>query len=306
MNASVGGTVSADGLPWRSMLFVPVTEERFVAKAASVGADACQLDLEDSIAATAKEKARAALPEAVGRLSGAGCEVVLRINRPLRLAIRDLEAVALPGVRALAVPKVDSPGHLRLIDETLGELEAERGLPVGGIRLIAMIESPGALLRAGAIAQCSARLCGLTLGGEDFALADGVRPDPDVMTGPLQHVVHAATAAGLWPLGLAGSISDYRDLDAFRQIARLSRRTGCVGASAIHPAQVPVLNEEFTPAADDVERARRLLATFDESVRGGVGAVGFEGTMVDEPVARRARALVAAADAFAARDAARA
>ncbi|MGH3412070.1 MAG: HpcH/HpaI aldolase/citrate lyase family protein [Marmoricola sp.] len=294
---------SADGLPWRSLLFVPVTEQRFVAKAASVGADACQLDLEDSIPATAKTAARRALPAAVEQLAHAGCDVVVRINRPLRLAVRDLEAVALPGVRALAVPKVDSPGHLRVVDETLRELEAERRLPVGGIGLVAMIESPASLQQVADIASSTTRLCALTLGGEDFALAAGIRPDPDLMAGPLQQVVHAARSRDLWPLGLAGSIADFHDLDAFRRVARQARRTGCVGASAIHPTQVPVLNEEFTPAAEEVEHARRLLASFDEAVAAGVGAVGFEGTMVDEPVARRARALVAAADAFAARDA---
>ena len=117
--------------PWRSMLYVPVTVERFVRKAPGVGADAIQLDLEDSILPSEKEAARRALPEAVAGLVGAGCDVLVRVNRPLRELVRDLEVAVMPGVQALAVPKVASADHLQLVDEVVSDLEAERGLPAG-------------------------------------------------------------------------------------------------------------------------------------------------------------------------------
>lgn len=289
-------------VPWRSMLYVPVNVERFVRKAAGVGADAIQLDLEDSILPGEKDAARGALPAAVETLTAAGCDVVVRVNRPLRMLVRDLEVAVRPGVRAIAVPKVASADHLRLVDETITELELERDLAPGGIRVIAMVETTGAMLQVGEIAAATTRTAALTLGTEDFALSAGIRPDPDLMLGAKQQVIFAARAAGVWPLGLVGSVAGYRDLDEFRRIARLSRRVGCLGASAIHPTQVPVLNEEFTPRAEDVDQARTLLATYEEAAGRGLGAISFEGTMVDEPVARRARELVATADALAARD----
>ena len=289
--------------PWRSMLYVPVTVDRFVRKAPSVGADAVQLDLEDSILPGEKQAARQALPEAVAALKASGCDVVVRVNRPLRLAVPDLEAAVLPGVQALAVPKVSSADHLRLLDETVTELETERNLPPGRIRLIAMVETPSALLDVRSIAGATPRLVALTLGTEDFALSAGVAPQPDLMMSAKQQVVYAARGAGLWPIGLVGSVAGYQDLAEFRRIARLSRRIGCLGASAIHPSQVPVLNEEFSPDEREVIRARALLEVYEDAAARGRGAVSFEGTMVDEPVARRARALVQAAEQFRARDA---
>src|SRR5881275_1850943 len=110
---------------WRSMLFVPVTAQRFVDGAARRGADAIILDLEDSVAASEKERARALVPEAAETVSRGGADVVVRINRPLRLAVRDIEAAVGRGVLALALPKVDSPAHVRLLAAIVDEGEAE-------------------------------------------------------------------------------------------------------------------------------------------------------------------------------------
>ena len=126
---------------WRSMLFVPVNVDRFVNSAARRGADACILDLEDSIPAGEKSEARKRVRAAAETVGSAGADVVVRINRPWRLAIRDIEASVSPNICALAVPKVADPGHLCAIGETLSELEAERGLKPGHTRLIAMIET---------------------------------------------------------------------------------------------------------------------------------------------------------------------
>ena len=124
--------MTAAALPvWRSLLFVPVTAKRFVDGAARRGADAIILDLEDSVAASEKERARAPVPEAAEIVSRGGADVVVRINRPLRLAVRDIETAVGPGVLALALPKVDSPEHVRLLAEIVDEVEAERGMALG-------------------------------------------------------------------------------------------------------------------------------------------------------------------------------
>lgn len=279
-------------MTWRSLLYVPVTQRRFVEKALTVGADAIQLDLEDSIAPSEKDEARKLLPEAVDRLAAAGADVVVRINRPWRLAVRDLEAAVRPGVCALALPKVPSAEHVQACAEIVTELEDEAGLAPGSVRFIVMIETAAALFRAREIAAADPRVLGLVLGTEDFATDVGIAPDPDLLTGPNQTVVIAARAAGVLPLGLVGTLAEYRDEAAFGDIVARSRRLGYVGASAIHPRQVPLLNAGFAPTPEEFDQASRLVAAYQDAHARGVGAIEFDGRMVDEPVARRARALV--------------
>jgi citrate lyase subunit beta/citryl-CoA lyase len=279
-------------MTWRSLLYVPVNRPRFVAKALTVGADAIQLDLEDSIAPSEKDEARRLLPGAVDRLAAAGADVVVRINRPWRLAVRDLEAAVRPGVCALALPKVPGAEHVAACAEIVAELEVEAGLAPGSVRFIPMIETAAGLFRAREIAAADPRVLGLVLGTEDFATDLGIAPDPDLLTGPNQTVVIAARAAGVLPLGLVGSVAGYRDEVAFGELVARSRRLGYVGASAIHPSQVPLLNAGFAPTADEFEQASLLVAAYQDAHARGVGAIEFEGRMVDEPVARRARALL--------------
>jgi citrate lyase subunit beta/citryl-CoA lyase len=277
---------------WRSLLYVPVTVDRFVDRAHTRGADAIQLDLEDSIAPGEKEEARRRLPGAVERLVDRGVPVAVRVNRPWRLAVRDLEVAVRPGVEALALPKLDSAEHVRYLDEVVTELEAGAGLTAGTVRFLAMVETAAGFFRMRDIAAASARIDYLTLGTEDFATSAGVQPSVELMSGPKQTTVFAARAAGVLPIGLVGSIAHYDDPDAFREVVRRSREIGLVGASAIHPAQVPIINEGFAPAAEELDRAERMVRTYDEATAAGVGAVSFEGSMIDEPVVERSRALL--------------
>ena len=129
----------------------------------------------------------------------------------------------------------------------------------------------------------------------------GMLPDPDGLLYPKQHTLFAARAAGILPMGFVGSIADFRDQEAFRAIVRRSKRLGFVGASAIHPLQVPVLNEEFSPTAAEVERAKRMVAAYDAAFAQGLGAVQFEGAMIDVPVVQRAQNVIARAAAIARR-----
>src|SRR6266567_7321874 len=152
---------------WRSMLFVPVTQRRFVDGAAKRGADAIILDLEDSVAPSEKDRARALVPEAAQIVSAGGADVVVRLNRPLRMTVRDLEAVIGPGVLAVALPKAESAQHVQLVAEVIDELEAERGIPVGTTKMLAMVETASAFFRLAEIARAHPRLVALTLGAED-------------------------------------------------------------------------------------------------------------------------------------------
>jgi citrate lyase subunit beta/citryl-CoA lyase len=240
--------MTASALPvWRLLLFAPVTARRFVDGAVRRGADAIILDLEDSVAASEKERARILVPEAAEIVSRGGADVVVRINRPLRLAVRDIEAVVGPRVSALGLPKTDSAEHVRLIAEIVDEVEAERGVALGTTRLIAMVETAAAFFRLAEIARAHPRLCALNLGAEDFATSAGIAPDAEALSMPKQMAVIAARAAGIIPLGFIGSIAEFNDLDGFRSTIRRSRRFGFIGASVIHPSKVPILNEEFRP-----------------------------------------------------------
>ena len=296
--------MTTSSLPvWRSLLFVPVTAKRFVDGAARRGADAIILDLEDSVAASEKERARGLVPEAAEIVSRGGADVVVRINRPLRLAVRDIEATIGPRILALALPKADSPEHVRLLAEIIDEVEAERGMTPGTTRLIAMVETAAAFFRIAEIARAHPRLCALNLGAEDFALSAGILPDAEGLFMPKQMAVFAARAAGIMPLGFIGTVAEFHDLDGFRQTIRRSRRLGFIGASVIHPSQIPILNEEFRPSPEEVDDARRVVAAYDQALAEGVGAVTVDGKMIDVPVVERARLVIEREAAIATREA---
>jgi citrate lyase subunit beta/citryl-CoA lyase len=286
---------------WRSMLFVPVTVERFVAGAARRGADAIILDLEDSIPPHEKARARSLVADAAKRVSAQGADVLVRVNRPWRLLVRDLEAVIGPEISALMLPKIESASHLRLIAETIDDVEAERGMAKGHTRLIAMLETPGSIFHAEEIACAHPRLVALTVGAEDLALAVGMLPEAESLLFPKQQAIFAARAAGILPLGFLGTVADFADLDAFRATIRRSQRLGFTGASVIHPGQIAILNEEFRPAPAAVEQAQRMIAAYDKAMEEGLGAVTFEGRMIDIPVVRRAQDLLARHHAIEAR-----
>ena len=296
--------MTAAALPvWRSLLFVPVTAKRFVDGAARRGADAIILDLEDSVAASEKERARTLVPEAAEIVSRRGANVVVRINRPLRLAVRDIEAVIGPRVVALALPKTDSAEHVWLIVEIVDEVEAERSVAAGTTRLIAMVETAAAFFRIAEIARAHPRLCALNLGAEDFATSAGIAPDAEALSMPKQMAVFAARAAGIMPLGFIGTVAEFHDLDGFRSTIRRSRRFGFIGASVIHPSQVPILNEELRASAEETAHACRVVAAYDKALAEGVGAVTVDGKMIDVPVVERARLLLEREHAIAAREA---
>lgn len=286
---------------WRSLLFVPVNVEKFVAKAPAVGADALQLDLEDSIAPADKDAARRLAPEVARRLAEGGDEIVVRVNRPWRHLVRDLEAVVTPHVSTITLPKTDSPDHVRAVSDTITELEIERGIEPGTIKLILLIETGEGFLRMPEIARSDDRVVAMSLGSEDFGLSMSMTADAETLYGPKQMLVIAANAAGILPMGFVGSIAEYKDIERFREIVRRSKRLGLRGASCIHPNQVRVCNEEFGPTEEEVAAARRLVEAYDAALAQGRGSVEIEGKMVDIPIAERAKNVIRLHEAIQAR-----
>jgi len=287
---------------WRSALFVPANVERFVAKAVDRGADALIIDLEDSVPLAQKEAARTLVPDIVKRFRDTGhSDVIVRINQPLELAVRDVEAAVIPGVDAIMVTKVEGPEHLRLLDEMVTRLEQSRGLPLGEIWFIGLIEAPGPLAKAYDIARSTPRLAGISLGAEDYATAIGAKPTEETLLMPKQQVAQAARAAGIMPFGTIGSVADFGDLEGYTRIVKRSAEFGFVGASCIHPSLVPILNAGFSPSEKDVADAERIVALDRQAAAEGRASFAIDGKMIDIPIVQRAEALLERANAIAAR-----
>ena len=285
----------------RSNLIVPVSNERFVQKAHLRGADSITLDLEDGVAPSMKAHARERLADAVEQAGQGGAFVGVRINRPLDLAVRDIEAAVIPGVAFLAVAKAQSASHIRLLSELVGKLEEERGIPHGSIRFSASIESPSALENVHSIAGADSRLWSIGLGSEDFASACGMEPTPESLFFPKQMIIFAARSAGIQPFGYIASVADYTNLDELRTVIRRSKKLGFRGGGAIHPAQIPVLNEEFGPSREEIESARALVEEARTAEQEGRGAFSWRGKMIDRPIVDRALELLQLAEDIEAR-----
>ena len=275
----------------RSLLYVPAHRERFVANAHERGADAIILDLEDAVPLDAKDEARAALETAVPAVTRDGAAAFVRINAEPARADVDAEAGCRAGAFGLLVPKAKDPARLVRLASLLARIEAETGR--APTQLVPVLEDAGAVLDARAIASATPRVYALLAGSEDLATSMGAEPTPEVLHLPKLLVHLAAKAAGVRSLGLLRSVADYGDIAAIEAAAKAARAFGFDGATCVHPAVVPVLNRAFAPSAEEVARARRLLAAYEEGTARGLGAVAFEGSMVDKPVPERARALLA-------------
>ena len=283
---------------WRSILYVPGNVPKFIDKAHERGADCVLVDLEDSVTLADKPKARSMLPETMAKVARGGADVAVRINRPLRLAIRDIEAAVRPGLAALFVTKTEGVQHLRLLDEAVSELERERGMPVGSVGFGAMIEHPRALAHIDDIAEHGPRVIAMMLGGEDFALETGSIPGDESLELPKRLVAFAAQAHGVAMIGILGTVADYSDAAAYKKSAERARRFGFSGGTCVHPGLVQALNEAFTPSADDVAYARKLIAADEKAAAEGRGSFSVDGKMIDIPVVDRARRLLQRRDAI--------
>jgi citrate lyase subunit beta/citryl-CoA lyase len=252
------------------------------------------LDLEDAVPAHEKAAARRHIRQAAAQVARGGAEVFVRVNSDPGLLRDDLAASVHPGLDGICLPKTESAEQVRSLDATLGALERERGLPLDRIEITLIVETPRGLLALQEIATASARVRSISLGPEDYCLELGVEPSREgaELLYPLSHLVTVCKAAPLAPLGLLGSIAEFRDLQAFEGSACRARDLGCVGAACIHPDQVAILNRVFSPEPERVEAARRIAAAFEEGLTRGTASVSVDGAMVDTPVYERARRLL--------------
>jgi len=282
----------------RSLLFVPAGNQRFLNSALRGDADVIQVDLEDAIAPDRKGEARASARSAIEEIAAAGRVAAVRVNVDDDLFDTDLDAVVYPGLAALTIPKVESATMLVEIDSALSKLEAERGLPSGGVRLIAQIESAQGVLNAREIAGASPRLAAMGIGMEDLIAGVGGSVAADALYFPSMQLLYAAREAQVIPIGYLGSIAVYQDRDRFREWIVRAKCLGFEGGFCIHPNQVEILNDTFRPSSDEVSAAQALLDAADAHAREGGGAFAYAGKMVDAPVIERARRTLRRHDAY--------
>ena len=273
-------------LPIRSYLYVPGDDPHRIEKALATDADAVVLDLEDAVAPNRKEEAR---ETAAGVLESKPAKpVFVRVNAlGSELAARDIDAVIGPHLAGLRLPKVESLESVRLVAETLDELHSEAGIQC-------LIETALGLELAFEIARSHERVVGISLGEADLAADLGVRGEAGLLYAR-SRIVSASRAAGL-PNPVQSVYTNVKDLDGLRRSTEEGKNMGFVGRSAIHPDQISIINEVFTPTEEGVARASGLLDRLEGEAASGSGAFVLEdGSFVDRAVVESARRTLALA-----------
>jgi citrate lyase subunit beta / citryl-CoA lyase len=280
----------------RSLLAVPASNRRMVEKALASEADAVFLDLEDAVAPERKADAREDVARALRELDWGGRPTLFRVNAiDTRWFYRDVvEVVEAAGAAldAILVPKVDRPEDLHAVAVLLDGIELETDLPPGKIALEAQVETAEGLTNIDAVARSTGRLGALHFGPGDFAASLGMpqtslgTPDEWDEAYPghrfgyaMQRIVVAARAASL--RAVDGPVADHRDEEGLRAACRLARALGFDGKWCIHPAQVPIVNEVFSPTEGEVAWARKVVEAYERANAEGSGAVSVDGQMVD-------------------------
>lgn len=282
----------------RSMLFVPGDSDRKFAKASGIGADALILDLEDSVAPSMKDAARAHVSALLDDTASRDWAFFVRVNPfDTGLTLTDLEAVVKPGLSGILLPKADGAQDVARLGEMLDRQEAERGLMPGGVKIaVVATETPKAMFNLGSYAPAHPRLAALTWGAEDLAAAVGAtanKSEDGDWTAPYQltrtMALFAAAAAEVAPIETLHA--NFRDAEGLERDCRRARRDGFTGRLAIHPDQVAVINRCFTPSEAEIAEAQEIVAAF--AANPDAGTLGINGKMVDIPHLKAARRTLA-------------
>lgn len=274
----------------RSILFVPADRPDLLAKAAAGDADAICIDLEDAVSPDAKMGARRAIGDAADTARSGGKRVFIRINNEPDLIEADL-AVAAKAGDAIVLPKAGSPTECAQLKARLeNHQKSSERCPA----LVAQVETAAGLLtfaneKIGSLAEV---VDALTIGTEDLSENLNCSPDASPVRTGFDMLALAAGASGIPLFGFPGSISEFTDLDRFRSDVETGKQAGASGAFCIHPKQVGIINERFTPADHEITEARRIVDAFEAAMERHAGAIKLDGRMIDRPVYLRALAVL--------------
>ena len=280
----------------RSRLYVPGSEPKYFINAALHGPDAVILDLEDSVPPSEKDAARLLVRNALSAVDFLQCERMVRINQ-LPLGLEDLDEIVPECADLILIPKVESASQVLDVEARIAKVKADYGIS-RSIWLMPILESALGIENALAIARASDQNVALTIGLEDYTADLGV-----VKTAcgaeslyARQKVINAAHAAGLQAIDSV--FGDVGDLDGLRLWGTNSRALGFEGMGCVHPVQIPIIHEAFAPTALEIERARKIVAAYNEAQKQGHGVVSLGSKMIDAPVVQRALKLMARAQAM--------
>ena len=283
---------------YRSFIFVPGNRENMLERAKSFKADVIMVDLEDSVPPGEKVTARDIAKDWVPTLRREGHRVMVRVNSlDTGLTRSELETLVSPDLYGISLGKVESKWNILDVDRILRAIEPLAGVEPGLTKIVAWAETASALVDAKDIAASSSRVIALAFGAEDFTNDMGIeRSDAgDEVQVPRSLVPVAARAANV--ASLDSPFVAFQDPGALRADAQRARQMGYTGKHAIHPAQLDIINEVFSPAPDEVAYARRIIEAWDKAQAQGRGSLAMDGRMVDVPVVKRAQNLLAFADA---------
>jgi citrate lyase subunit beta / citryl-CoA lyase len=292
----------------RARLYLPGDQPHLAINAGLFGADCLIFDLEDAVAESRKFESRILVRRTLEASAMLGsCQLAVRIN-PLSgpWGKDDLAEIVRARPHAVILPKCESAAEVTAADEALAALEKASGIESGFVRLMPLVETAKGVLAAGAIAAASARNAALCFGREDFtrdikaapraaalraeAASSGIFADPTLFA--RQMIVLAARAAGIDPLDSV--YADVEDEAGLLRSCLEAKALGFSGKGLLHPSQIPVTLAAFRPSAEEAARAARIVAAFDAALAEGKGAISVDGSMVDAPVAEKARAVLAA------------
>ena len=281
----------------RALLYMPGDDRHKIEKAITLGVDCICMDMEDGVALTRKADARGGIVAALQALTFGRSEKLVRINAPgSGFEEEDLAAALSARPDGIVIPKVETAEQIGWAGARLEAAELAHDWPVNSIRLLAGVETPRAILNLKEIAA-GPRLDALIFGGEDYAACVGAIRTPGALEllYARSAVVTACAANGLQAIDMV--TVDFHDLERVRTEALFGAQLGYAGKQVIHPAQVGPVQEAFTPGTVEVESARRLVEAFEEAQKQGRGALALDGRMIDLPLVKAARSVLAWADA---------
>ena len=294
----------------RSKLFVPVNREKFLAKAWTRGADCIILDLEDAIPPAEKASARRMIKEAIPLVRKGGAEVEVRINREFEA--EDLEAILLPGLDCVMIPKCESAEEIERLDGMVSKLEKDRELPPGKVQFDLLIETALGIVNVEAIAKASLRVAQLNIGQGDLSIDMGF---PRLLELNFEQyfyaenrLLYAARGANVQACGLgAQNQVDFTSVsmgeEAMRRACEHACLMGYLGTILIHPGWVKSVNEGYRPTRDQLDMARKVKTFLDEAYARGEGSVTVDGRMYDVANMKHVNYILERAEAIARREA---
>ena len=278
----------------RSILIIPANRTELAPKGLAAGADALIFDLEDAVAADDKETAREQLAEFLAGPPVSSIPIFVRVNGlESSLVLADLRAIVGPQLTGVLVPKSEAPQDIAVIDRVLGWLETDADVRLGSVVILPILETAAGARRAHDIALASSRTAymgGLGVRGGDVERSLGYRWSlaGDESFAMRSNVLIDVRAADV-PNPVSGMWADIKDLNGLRAFARQNRGLGYEGMMCIHPSHVSVINEEFSPTAEELDRDRRLMDAMSSAAAESHGATVFEGEMIDEATSITAR-----------------